>query len=98
MQKRRLYPSRRQEKYLRIYLRWFVPIRKYKREPRKGRKIMRSTQIIFSFPGKLPVRALTSATSGKRMIKSINTNVIIIPPPRKNRKVIIPVLMSDINL
>jgi hypothetical protein len=98
MQERRLYPSQGWEKSRQIYLRWFVPIRKYKREPRKGRKMMSSTQIIFSFPGKLPVRALTRATSGKRMINSTNNNIIIIPPPRKNRKVIVPVLISDINL
>jgi hypothetical protein len=63
-------------------------MRKYSTEPRKGRKMIRSTQIIFSFPGKLLIRALIRANKGSKKIKRITKIVSSIPPPNRNRNVI----------
>jgi hypothetical protein len=66
-----------------------VPITKYRTEPRKGRKIISSTQRIFSFPGNSLIRALISANKGSRKRKSITRRVIKSPPPNRKRKVIV---------
>jgi hypothetical protein len=61
---------------------------KYRTEPRKGRKIISNTQIIFSFPGNSLISALIRANNGSRKRKRITRRVISNPPPKRKRKVI----------
>jgi hypothetical protein len=66
-------------------------MRKYSTEPRKGRKMISSTQIIFSFPGNSLMSALIRANKGSKKRKRIIRRVSIIPPPNRKRNVIAPV-------
>ena len=72
-----------------LEVRFPLPSAKYRIEPRKGRKRIIRTQMIFSFPGKSFINALISANRGSRKIQRITRTVMIIPPPKRNRKVIV---------
>jgi hypothetical protein len=81
-----------------LEIRLFLPIRKYRTDPRKGRKRIINTQRIFSFPGKSFISALISASRGSRKINRITNRVISIPPPKRNKNVIMLVFVFHIKL
>ena len=74
------------------------PITKYRTDPKKGRKRMINTQRIFSFPWKSFINALIRASRGSKKMKRITKSVIRIPPPKRNKNVIVLVFVFHIKL
>ena len=81
-----------------LEIRLFRPIRKYRTDPKNGRKRMINTQRIFSLPWKSFISALISASRGSRKIKRITNRVISIPPPKRNKNVIVLFFVFHIKL
>jgi len=70
-------------------IRLSLPIRKYRRDPRKGKKMIIRTHMILSLPRKSFIKADINASSGKRKMKRTTAKVIIRPPPKRKRKFIV---------
>jgi hypothetical protein len=60
----------------------FLPMRKYRREPRKGRKMMIRTHIILSFPWNSLLSTLIRAIRGNSTMNTMINRIMKIPPPK----------------